>query len=116
MDDTRDSYLCFYCGPNTKVQGRVEGRAWHMLGARNVKCPAPASSPSCCALHSRFPCTLLFVCNRLAAALPAAAQFDTNPFAEDDEQRAMEIQASAAQLPRGRLAGRNICMAPYAEQ
>lgn len=36
VDDSRDSYLCFYCGPSTK--------------------------------------------------------FDTNPFAEDDEQRAMEIQ------------------------
>ena len=103
VDDSRDSYLCFYCGPSTKVRqcavgGLVHGAAAAVTAACACRWRS-AQVSTCCRVHcpqaaTSF-CILAATCP--AAAGPAAAsQFDTNPFAEDDEQRAMEIQASAA--------------------
>lgn len=115
VDDPRDSYLCFYCGPHTKVRRQAADCHAHWSSGRTgaggllhvTHCSVGSMSrtgvSAACRSRSCQPLADYVVATRVRLSASwlsyplSAAQFDTNPFAEDDEQRSMEIQASGGE-------------------
>lgn len=123
VDDTRDSYLCVYCGPPCKARPGPAGTAgiapWQGLLPLAPPSRGPEPDWSTASPHSSAITTARL--QRLLRSWPAvpanhwcpppppgpAMQYDFNPFAEDDELRAMQVQENM------KLAVANIFPRPF---